>query len=326
MSTAARHFRRSRRQVISGVAGGVAEYLGMNEWVVRAFFLLLTLIPPYTLGIFLYLVLWAAMGRPGTAEATEGTPAGARSERVLTSLEGWVNITKKLVVIAAGLVSIVKLGIPVVGDVRTVLAMLEEPAPLATADIAQLPPPAESPPSVRAPAANALTPPAPSSASGRRARARAGTGSAAAAPVREPDHESDHEPMLRRLIERAGEAEVEALRTLDLAPLYRVYAGEVPASTRQTIAALRLMQVQVNSELVDRRFQRFSVAPDGSRATVRMTERWRMRWQSEATQECLQFPERSLPQTVHLQRSAARGWLIDSIVFDPAPDPTPSPC
>jgi phage shock protein C len=331
MSTAGRRFRRSRRQVVGGVAGGLAEYFGMSGWVVRTVFVLLTLVPPYTLGIFLYLVLWAAMGRPETAPAAESASPGgaasggamslARSERVLTSLEGWVNITKKLVVIAAGLVSIVKLGIPFVGDVREVVAMLDQPAPVATADVAGLPATEGSAPPARAPSASSLAPAAPSAAPARRRRTAAPAAAVTPAPAGD-----GHEAKIRQVIERAGEAEAEALRTLDLTPLYGVYAGEVPASTRQTIAALRLMQVHAVSELVDRRYQRVAVAQGGARATVRMTERWQMRWRSEISGECLQFPERALPQTVYLQRSASRGWLIDSIAFDPVPDPTPGPC
>jgi hypothetical protein len=219
-------------------------------------------------------------------------------------------------------VSIVKLGIPFVGDVREVVAMLDESAPVATADAARLPrAEGESATPARASSASALGPAAPSSAPARRARTAAPAASAPVASSRE-----SHEAQLRQVIQQAGEAEAEALRTLDLTPLYRVYAGEVPASSQQTIAALRLMQVHAVSELVDRRFQRFSIAPDGARASVWMTERWRMRWRSEISGECLQFPERALPQTVYLQRSASRGWLIDSIAFDPAPNPTPRPC
>jgi hypothetical protein len=221
-------------------------------------------------------------------------------------------------------VSIVKLGIPFVGDVREVVAMLDESAPVATADVARLPrAEGESATPARASSASALGPAAPSSAPARRTRTRTAS-PAASAPV--ASSRESHEAQLRQVIQQAGEAEAEALRTLDLTPLYRVYAGEVPASSQQTIAALRLMQVHAVSELVDRRFQRFSIAPDGARASVWMTERWRMRWRSEISGECLQFPERALPQTVYLQRSASRGWLIDSIAFDPAPDPTPRPC
>jgi phage shock protein C len=72
-----RLYRSSRERVISGVAGGVAEYFDIDPSIVRIAWVLLALI---TGGVFLVLygVMWLVV--PVAYSSPPGTPAGAEGE------------------------------------------------------------------------------------------------------------------------------------------------------------------------------------------------------------------------------------------------------
>ena len=53
----------SRDRKIAGVCGGLAEYFGLDDTVVRVSYLLLTLFTTGFPGIMVYLVLWFTMPR-----------------------------------------------------------------------------------------------------------------------------------------------------------------------------------------------------------------------------------------------------------------------
>ena len=57
---------------IAGVCAGVADQLGLNVTIVRAGFVLLTLLPVSGLGLLAYLILWLMMPpRPGAASGLD---------------------------------------------------------------------------------------------------------------------------------------------------------------------------------------------------------------------------------------------------------------
>ncbi len=57
--------------VIAGVCSGLGQYLGIDAWIVRLFFLLLAL--GNGIGVFIYLLLWFIVPREGEArDATMG--------------------------------------------------------------------------------------------------------------------------------------------------------------------------------------------------------------------------------------------------------------
>src|SRR3972149_1530973 len=74
--------RRSRRnRMLAGVAGGVAEHLGLDPFVVRLAFIVLALAAGFGLGVFLVLLggAWCRRGgsrTPGSREHRD-TPRGA---------------------------------------------------------------------------------------------------------------------------------------------------------------------------------------------------------------------------------------------------------
>jgi phage shock protein C len=51
-----RLFRSKRERMISGVCGGLAQYLGLDPTIIRLIFILLFFAPPS--GVLIYLILW----------------------------------------------------------------------------------------------------------------------------------------------------------------------------------------------------------------------------------------------------------------------------
>jgi phage shock protein PspC (stress-responsive transcriptional regulator) len=96
--------RRSRdRRVIAGVAGGIAERFDVNENLVRAIFIALTLF--WGLGVALYLVLWVVVGSApfdGVATSQREPTPGSTSHRLT------IAVVAALVVLAALAVAVVR--------------------------------------------------------------------------------------------------------------------------------------------------------------------------------------------------------------------------
>ena len=62
MGNSGRPLHRSRRQnIIAGVCGGIAEWLGWSATTVRVLYVLLSILSVAFPGILVYLVLWIAM-------------------------------------------------------------------------------------------------------------------------------------------------------------------------------------------------------------------------------------------------------------------------
>ncbi len=51
-------YRSTQDKVISGVAGGIAEYFGVSSKVFRIFFLIGSIFPTFGAGIVIYCILW----------------------------------------------------------------------------------------------------------------------------------------------------------------------------------------------------------------------------------------------------------------------------
>lgn len=76
----ARLERSNSNRVIGGVCGGLAQYLALDAWIVRIFFVLLAL--GDGIGIFLYLLLWIIMPRADQPEAAMGQRIGQGAAEV----------------------------------------------------------------------------------------------------------------------------------------------------------------------------------------------------------------------------------------------------
>jgi len=59
-----RELRRSNDQVIAGVCGGIAEWLGWPPFRVRIIFFLVSVLSAAFPGVLVYLILWFLMPEP----------------------------------------------------------------------------------------------------------------------------------------------------------------------------------------------------------------------------------------------------------------------
>ena len=80
------NLRRGPDRILAGVCSGLAEYLHVDPTLVRAVFVVLTLVPP-GIGIILYFVFWFLMDSPapGQRGTAPGTP-GPRLRQLVDSL------------------------------------------------------------------------------------------------------------------------------------------------------------------------------------------------------------------------------------------------
>jgi phage shock protein PspC (stress-responsive transcriptional regulator) len=62
----ARRLRRSRNQVIAGVCGGIAEWLGWPAGRVRLIYVIVSILSAAFPGTLVYLILWFLMPGPKT--------------------------------------------------------------------------------------------------------------------------------------------------------------------------------------------------------------------------------------------------------------------
>lgn len=77
---APRKIHKGRQRLIGGVCSGLGDFFGVDPWVVRIVFIVLT-VAPAGIGLLLYLVLWLLMPNEPRAEAglTDAFKEGARS-------------------------------------------------------------------------------------------------------------------------------------------------------------------------------------------------------------------------------------------------------
>jgi phage shock protein C len=64
MSAEKRRLTRSRKRLIAGVCGGIAEYLGWSPTLVRILYVALSAVSVAFPGIIVYLILWLVMPAP----------------------------------------------------------------------------------------------------------------------------------------------------------------------------------------------------------------------------------------------------------------------
>ena len=55
---------RSRRRILGGVCGGIADYIGWNRTLVRLLYVILSAASAAFPGIIVYIVLWIVMPGP----------------------------------------------------------------------------------------------------------------------------------------------------------------------------------------------------------------------------------------------------------------------
>lgn len=57
---------RSRRRIITGVCGGIAEWLGWSPTMVRILYVVVSVLSAAFPGIIVYLILWLVMPSPNS--------------------------------------------------------------------------------------------------------------------------------------------------------------------------------------------------------------------------------------------------------------------
>ena len=149
-----------------------------------------------------------------------------------------------------------------------------------------------------APSQPGTAPPAPSS--------QPAAPPAAGAPINEAD--------LKYAIRYADEAEVQALRTLDPAPLYNAYFSEALQAELKKLQDFKDKGYVVDAHLDSQEFQSFRANQDGSIAEVRLVETWTTNVYSVATKRLVESrPGERTPQIISLIHSE-KGWLVEADV------------
>jgi hypothetical protein len=118
------------------------------------------------------------------------------------------------------------------------------------------------------------------------------------------------EATLKSAIRLADDAEAEALRTLDPAPLSQAYTGEALRAELKKVDDLKAKGLYIQAHLDNQEIQSVQVSPDNTKAEVKIVETWTTAFYSSANKQLVQSntgqPE---PQTISLVRGAD-GWLV----------------
>ena len=68
-------YRSKDNRVIGGVAGGIAEYLGLDPVIVRVVFVIWAIVPWFAgSAVLVYLILWLLVPEEGGKPIIEGSP------------------------------------------------------------------------------------------------------------------------------------------------------------------------------------------------------------------------------------------------------------
>jgi hypothetical protein len=141
-----------------------------------------------------------------------------------------------------------------------------------------------------------------------------------------PDLVAIHKSRLMSAIRLADYAQINAVRSLDPAPLYKVYTGEALRSRLAEIETLKSHGLVAVLRLENQQFQSFKVSPDGLRAEVQLTETWSSTFYSASTQQCKgHIPSHEVPQIIFLERKEDV-WVVDTETLDESAEPAIVPC
>ena len=136
---------------------------------------------------------------------------------------------------------------------------------------------------------------------------------------------SQDERGLLSAIREAANAEIQASRTLNPAPLSRAYTGVALVSELAGLQFLRSNSMYADAHMEAQKIDSFRVSPDGRRAEVQATERWTVHFLSTLNGVCVgEWPTYQISHTYFLAR-AGTGWMIDAVQHHNQP-PALQPC
>jgi hypothetical protein len=111
----------------------------------------------------------------------------------------------------------------------------------------------------------------------------------------------------------ADNLESEARRNSDPSRLPPAFMGEALRAEEDAIAGFRSRDLYLDSRLEDLAIESYEIIPDGTQATVHVTETWQTTIYSLSTRTCLaRILPRPVPQTAFLRRSN-NVWMIAAI-------------
>lgn len=129
---------------------------------------------------------------------------------------------------------------------------------------------------------------------------------------------------LQRVVAAADQAEIQAYQTLNPAFLQGSYTGDILNSHLLLLNQLRQQGVVMVNTLHSLTVLGASVARNGQRAEMRVTERWSTNFLNAIGQCVSHYHEHDVPQTAYLQR-AGPGWLIYGVKQESG-EPVMAPC
>lgn len=130
---------------------------------------------------------------------------------------------------------------------------------------------------------------------------------------------------VREAVERASEAEAQALRTGDPSGLYASYGGAALESLLVTMTQLAGAGMHQDATLLDREVRSVDFDPVAGTATIDMVETWSTEFHQNGTDVCLgRIARHPIPQRLTLS-SRSGPWLIVAIESNAQPV-EPVPC
>ena len=127
-----------------------------------------------------------------------------------------------------------------------------------------------------------------------------------------PDTKADA-AAIANAIRQSDEAESQALRTLDPAPLSEWYAGAALQRELTQVESLKTQGRYAETHLDKQDFQNAEMSKDGQQTKVRVVETWTSTtYDSQTRQPVSQQNAQTVPQTVTLQRNGDK-WIVTNV-------------
>lgn len=122
------------------------------------------------------------------------------------------------------------------------------------------------------------------------------------------------EASLKSAIRLADDAEIQALATLDPAPLSQAFTGEALRTELKKVQDYKSKGIFVEAHLDKQEIESFKVSPDGSKVEVKIVETWSNTVYTVANRQIVESkPGQAEPQIISLVRGK-EGWLVYSDV------------
>jgi hypothetical protein len=131
---------------------------------------------------------------------------------------------------------------------------------------------------------------------------------------------------LKSAVELAGTLHAQAMRELNPAPLYRIFANEALKQQVTNMEELRNAGTYALAQRHSIAYGPITITPQGDRAEVQATPVWELRIFSISNHQCLlHLPARDIPQKLYLEQRSGE-WMITAVEFEQMGEEEPVPC